>query len=138
MRVGLCDLRTACVSANSHLLTCKCLNQTLKEFLPSVCVPVCVSLLSLLGKGSVKCIPPFNARQRLGKQVPTAVNTHNNKRIAERLCLCIPLSLPGKNSVKTLPRQRKIVGGVVFYAVRVVSKESRRLVLRITSCFIIC
>jgi hypothetical protein len=47
--------------------------------------------------------------------------------------LCIPLSLPGNGSVITFPRQRRIVRGD-FYAVRVVSKESRRLVLRRTSC----
>jgi hypothetical protein len=41
--------------------------------------------------------------------------------------LCI-LSLLGNNSIKTFPRQRRI-GGVVFYAVRVVSKENRRLIL---------
>jgi hypothetical protein len=64
-------------------------------------VSACVSLLSLLGKGSVNCIP---------------------------------LSLLGNNSVKTFPRQGRIVGRVVFYAIRVVSKESRRLVLPRTSC----
>jgi hypothetical protein len=31
----------------------------LHRSLPSVCVSVCVSLLSLLDKGTVKCIPPF-------------------------------------------------------------------------------
>jgi hypothetical protein len=41
--------------------------------------------------------PPIVARQRLGRHVPVAVNTLNNRRI---------------------------VGGVVFYAARVVSKES--------------
>jgi hypothetical protein len=45
------------------------------------------------------------------------------------VCLCIPLSFLGKNSVKTSSRQRRIVGGVVFYVVRVVSNEGRRLVL---------
>jgi hypothetical protein len=35
----------------------------------------------------------------------------------------IPLSLLGNKSVKTFPRQRRIIGSVVFYAVRVVSKE---------------
>jgi hypothetical protein len=39
-----------------------------------------------------------------------------------------------KNSVKTFPRQRRIVGGVVFYAVLDASKESRRLVLPRISC----
>jgi hypothetical protein len=38
--------------------------------------------------------------------------------------MCIPLSLLGNNSVKTFSRQRRIVG-VVFYAVLIVSKESR-------------
>jgi hypothetical protein len=35
---------------------------------------LCLSLLSLLGKGSVKCIPPLIARQRLGKHVPAAIH----------------------------------------------------------------
>jgi hypothetical protein len=42
---------------------------------------------------------------------------------------CIPLSLIGDGSVNTFPRKGGIVGGVVFYAVRVVSKKSRQLVL---------
>jgi hypothetical protein len=93
---------------------------------------VCVFLLSLLGKGSVKCIPPFVARQRLDKHVPAATNT-DSRRIVGRItfyavrvlskvslwvCLYIPISLLGNNSVKTFLRQRKIIGGVVFYAVR--------------------
>jgi hypothetical protein len=44
-------------------------------------VAVCVSLLSLLGNGSLKCSPQFGARQRLRKHVPAAKNTRNNKRI---------------------------------------------------------
>jgi hypothetical protein len=53
--------------------------------------------------------------------------------------MCILLSLLGKGSVKSYrgneykSNNRSIVGGVVFYAVRVVSKESRRLVLPRTS-----
>jgi hypothetical protein len=105
------------------------LNGVLHKYLPSACV----SLLSLLSKGSVKCIPPFIPRQRLGKQVPSAKNTRNNGRIVGRVCLwvclCFPLSLQGKISVKIFPRQRRIVGGVVFYAVRVASGKRIRLVL---------
>jgi hypothetical protein len=41
-------------------------------------------------------------------------------------------------SVNTFPRQRRIVGGIVFYAVNVLSKESRRMVLTRTSCYILC
>jgi hypothetical protein len=88
--------------------------------------------------------PSIVARQRLGRHVPAATNTHNNRIIARTVvfytvrvvskeslwvCLCIPLSLLDNGSINTFPRQRKIVGGVIFYAVRVVSKESRRLVL---------
>jgi hypothetical protein len=86
----------------------------------------------LLGKGSVTCIPPVIARQWLAKHVPSTTNTHN-RRIIGRVCLCIPLSLVGKNFVRTLPRQRRIVGGVVFCAAHVVSKEIRQLVLPRTS-----
>jgi hypothetical protein len=50
-----------------------------------------------------------------------------------RVRLRIPLLLIDKNSVKTFPQQRRIVGGVVSYAIRVVSKESRRLVLPLIS-----
>jgi hypothetical protein len=115
--------------------------------LPSVSVSICVSHPSLLGKGSVRCIPPFVARQRLGKHVPAATNTRNNRRIFGRViccgvcflskespwvCLYIPIPLPGK---KAFPRQRRIAGGV-FCAVRAVSKGSRRLVPPRPSYFI--
>jgi hypothetical protein len=73
------------------------------------------------------CIPPIVERQRLGKHVPAAKNIRNNGRNVGRVCLwvclCIPLSLLGNNSVKTFPRQRRIVRGVVFYTIHVVSKE---------------
>jgi hypothetical protein len=101
-------------------------------------VSISVSLLFLLGNGSVKCIPYFIAWQKLGKHVPAAKETRNNSRIVGPVCLwvclCIPLLLLGYNSVNTFPRQRRIVGSVVVYAVRVVSKESRQLVLPRTSC----
>jgi hypothetical protein len=124
------------------------LNGVLHKSLPSVCVSLCVTLLSLQGNGSVKCLTPFGARQRLGKHVPAATNTRNNRgtiggvifcavRALSKgslwVCLCIPLSLLGNNSVM-FPRQRRIDGGVVFYAVCVVSNESTRLVLSRTSC----
>jgi hypothetical protein len=111
----------------------------IKSF-PWVCVSVCVSLLSLLGKGSVKCIiPPLIAGQRLGKHVPAAMNKRNDRIIVRRIFLwvylCIPLLLLGNNSTKTFPRQRRIVGGVFIYAVRVVPNEIRQLILPRTSCF---
>jgi hypothetical protein len=100
-------------------------------------VSVCVSLLSLPGKGSVKCIPPFSARQRLGNTFPPQriqATSEELLGVCVWVCLCIPLLLLGNNSVKTFPRERKIVGGIVFYAVLVVSKESTRLVLPRVSC----
>jgi hypothetical protein len=49
--------------------------------------------------------------------------------------LCIPLSLVGNSLVKIFPQQRTVVGGVIFDAVCVISKESRLLVLPRTSGF---
>jgi hypothetical protein len=84
------------------------------------------------------CIPHIVAKQRLCKHVPTGKNTHNNRRIVgcivlyvvrfyqRRVCGFVCVSLY-HCSVNTFPRQREIVGGVFFYAVRVVSEESRRL-----------
>jgi hypothetical protein len=96
----------------------------------------CRCAYSLLDKGSVKCIPHFNAKKRLGKHVPAATNTRNNRRTVGRVCGSVdspPLSLLGNSSVNTFPWQRRIARSIVSYAVRLVSKESRRLVLR-TCC----
>jgi hypothetical protein len=83
--------------------------------------------------------PPIVGGQGLGKKVSAAKNAHakieelferrflcGRYRIKESLwvCLCIPLLLLGNGSVNTFPQQRGIVGGVVFYSVRVVSNES--------------
>jgi hypothetical protein len=117
------------------------LSGVLLKSLPSVCVSVCVFLLSLLRIGSVKYSPPFIARQRLDKHVPTAKTTPNNRTIVGLVCLCvclrILLSFLGNNSVETFPRQQRIFGKFVFYAVRIISKESRRPVLPRISCFYI-
>jgi hypothetical protein len=110
------------------------LNGVIHKSLPSIPVSVSVSLLPSLRKGSVKCIPLFIARQRLGKHVPVSTTTLNNRRTVGSVCLCIPVSLLGHNSVKTFPRQLRIVGGVVFYAVRDVPMDSGRLVFPRTSC----
>jgi hypothetical protein len=79
------------------------------------------------------CILPIVARQRHGIQVRAATNTRKNRRnvgcVCLWVCLCILLSLLGNGSVNTFQRQRRIVGGIVFYAVRVLSKEGGRLVL---------
>jgi hypothetical protein len=46
----------------------------------------------------------------------------------------VGLCIPRQRSVNMFPRQRKIVGGVVFYVVRIVSKECKRLDLPRTYC----
>jgi hypothetical protein len=71
------------------------------------------------------CITPVVARQRPGKNDPAANNTRNSTKIVGGMCLCIPLALLGNSLVKTFPWQQNVVGGVVFYAVRVASKEIR-------------
>jgi hypothetical protein len=95
------------------------------------------------------CIPPIAARQRFGRHVPMAINTRNKGRFVgdvvfctvrvvsqESLwvCLCIPLSLLGNDSVNMFLRQRRIVEGVGFCAAHVVSNESRQLVLIRSYC----
>jgi hypothetical protein len=121
----------------------------LHKFFLSVYVHVCISVLSLLGNGSVTCIPHNDARQRLLKHVTATTNMRYNNRIVGRIfffvihvlskeslcvCLCIALQFLGKKSVKTFQRQRRIVGGDVFCEFHVVLKESRRIVLPRTSC----
>jgi hypothetical protein len=93
---------------------------------------------SLLGNGSVNTFP----RQRILATIEELLDASFSIRSVSyqrrvRGSICVSLSLLGNGSVSTIPRQRRIVGGVCFYAVRVVSKESRRLVLprTVTSSF---
>jgi hypothetical protein len=91
---------------------------------PSISLCVCKCIPPIVARQRLgEVYPSFHARQLLGKHVPAATNTSNNRRTVGHVSLCIPLSLLGNNAVKTLPRQRRIVGGVIFYAVRVVPKE---------------
>jgi hypothetical protein len=93
--------------------------------------------LSLLGNSSVKTFPrqriETTAKELLGASFSVRSLPYERKE-SLWVYVYIPLSLSGNSSVKTFPRQRRIVVGVVFYAVRVVSKESSRLVLPRTSC----
>jgi hypothetical protein len=109
-KVGLCELNPGCVSVyplphqllNAWTNLCETwyvyhctwahLKGLLHKSVPSVCVPVCVSLLSLLDNCSVKFIPPFFASQLLGRHVPAATNTLNSAICVlskERLCVCL-------------------------------------------------
>jgi hypothetical protein len=75
---------------------------------------VCVSLLSLLGTGSVNTIQ----WQRIHATIEELLG-----RVCLWVFLCISLLLLGNASVKTIPRQRRIVARIVFYAACVVRKE---------------
>jgi hypothetical protein len=108
MSVGLCDHHAVCVSESRSnnfwmrepifmkLGMCTVAPEPISAayFINSShqSVSVCVSLLLLLGRGSVKCIP-FIARQRLGKHVPAVTSTRNHRRIVGRLWLWACLSL---------------------------------------------
>jgi hypothetical protein len=158
INLGLWKHHAACMSVNPPLSTFECLNQSLwnlvclswhlsssnsilHKYLPSVCVFVCVSLLPLLDKGSVQRIPLFIARQRLSKHVTMEMNISKNIKnvgriilhmvcVSSKECLWVSVS-PCCCYVKTrmFPQQWRIVGGVIFCAAYVISKESRQLVL---------
>jgi hypothetical protein len=134
-KVGLCHLHAVYICESPpmpifvklglYIMTTEPISGIIHKSLPSVFVSVCVSHLSLLDKGSVKCIFLRFARQRLGKHVPAEKGyTRNNRRILEHvylwICLFILVSLLRNNLVNTFPRQQRIVEGVVFCAVRVV------------------
>jgi hypothetical protein len=87
--------------------------------------PLSVSLISVLSNGSVNTFP----RQQIHATIEEFLDA----------CVCGSVSvslyrLLGNIWEKMFPRQRRIVGGVVFYAVRVVSNQSRLLILPRTSC----
>jgi hypothetical protein len=71
--------------------------------LQSVCVSVCVSLLSLLGNGPINTF----ARQRIQATIEELLDASFSMRSVrykgESEGVCIPFSLLGNNSVKTLP-----------------------------------
>jgi hypothetical protein len=80
------------------------------------------------------------ARHRFGRHVHAATNIRvvfYTVPVVSKESLwvypCSPLSLLSNASANTLPQQQKTFGGVVFYAVYVVSKESKQLVLPRTS-----
>jgi hypothetical protein len=105
------------------------INGVLHKCLLSVCVSVCVSRLSLLRNGSVKTFPWQRVHARIEEFLETFyIRSVSYQRESLRVCLCIPPSLLGNGSVNTFSQKRRFVGGVVLYAVRVVWKESRRLV----------
>jgi hypothetical protein len=153
--VGLREHHAVCVSVYPPS-TCEQMNQSLwnlvlhttppelfstayfiNPYHQCVCVSVCVSLLPLQGNGSVI----VSLLSLLGngsvmfrrKPIQATINElldswfYMRSVSYERVCGSVcPLSLLGNISVKTFRRQRRIVGGVVFQGVRVISKQSRR------------
>jgi hypothetical protein len=93
-------------------------SQRLASYISPISLCVCMRIPPTFARHQVGKNPLIVARQRLGKNVPGATNTRNNRRVVGRICLwvclCVFLSLLGNNSVKTFPQQGKIVGGVVF------------------------
>jgi hypothetical protein len=101
----------------------------LHKSFPSVCVSICVSPLSLLGNGSVNT----SSRQRIHPITEELCGPCRIKGGSVGLCI-LPIVVRqwlGKHvlAAKNCWRHR-------FSAVPVISKESRRLVLLRTSCFI--
>jgi hypothetical protein len=111
------------------------LNGVYHKSLSSVYVSIYVFLLSLLGNSTVNTLP----RQRTNATTEELLCASFFYAVLvvwkESLWICVsPLSLLGNNSVNTFPLQRTVIC-IVFYAVLVVSKQSRRLVLSVTSRF---
>jgi hypothetical protein len=108
----------------------------LKFLRTQTCPNILTETVSILLYGN--SIPPFVARQCFDKHVPAAKNTSNNRTIAGRVFLlvylCSLLSFLRWNSVQTFPRQWRMFEDVVFYAIRVVSKQTKWLVLPRTYC----
>jgi hypothetical protein len=118
-KVGLCDLHPVCVSVYPHYQLLNAWTNLYETWYvyhanwahltvyfrnpsrQSVCT--CIPA-TVARQRSVKCIPPFGARQRLGKHVQAAKNTRNIRRI---------------------------IGRVIFYAIRVLSKEGLWVCLHI-------
>jgi hypothetical protein len=91
-----------------------------------------VFLRSVLGNGSVNTFSRLLIHSTIKELLDTSFYIRSVS-YQRRVCGSVYVSLLDNNSVKMFLRQRRIVGGVVLYAVRVVSKESRRLVLPRTS-----
>jgi hypothetical protein len=93
--------------------------------------------VSLIGNGSVDTFPWQRTHATIEELLKASFPIRSVSYQRESVGLCIPISLLDNGSVKMFLRQGRIVGGAVFYAVRDVSKESMRLILPRTSCFIL-
>jgi hypothetical protein len=144
MKVGLWDHLAVCVSVypsiefwmpelifmklGTYIMTPELISREyFIKFLPSFCMSLCMDTFPWQRiHGTVKEL----------LEASFSIRSVSSQR-SRSVCLRIPLPLLGKGSVNTFPRQSSIVGGVVSYAVRVVSKESLLLDLTRFSCFFI-
>jgi hypothetical protein len=110
-----------CMKLGMYIMGLEPITGVLHKSLPSVWVFVYLSLLSLLGKSLVNTFP----RQRIHATI---------EELDAWVCKPITISFLGNKVVKTFPRQWRFVVGVVFYAVRDVSKGSWQLVFPRASC----
>jgi hypothetical protein len=97
---------------------------------------------------SVCVLDSIVATQRLGEKHPRCNEYTQQKNWTSFLCgpcrlkaelvnVCIPLPFLGNGSVNTFPKQRRIVGGIVFNAVCAVSEKSRRSVHHRNCCLML-
>jgi hypothetical protein len=109
IKVGLCDHHAVCVCMCIPSINFRIAEPIFMKLGMYIMAPEPISTAYFINSFRLcvcKCIPLIVARQRLSRHFLAATNTGNNRRI---------------------------VGGVVFYVVRVVSKERRQLVLSRTS-----
>jgi hypothetical protein len=92
-----------------------------------------VSLYLMLGNGSVNMFPQQRIHATVKELFDASFLCGLCPIKGESVGVCILLSLWANNLVKMFPWQWRIVGGIVFCAVHVILKDSRRLVLPRTS-----
>jgi hypothetical protein len=112
------------------------LDGVLHKSLSLFCVSTFLSPpVSLLGNGSVDTFPRQHIQATIEELLEAcfSIRSVSYQRRVRGSVYVSPLSLLGNCLVNRFPRQRWIVGCVVLYAVRVVSKESRQSVLPRTS-----
>jgi hypothetical protein len=131
-KAGLCDLHAVFVSMNPPywLLntwasfyetwyschgTWAQLKSVLHKSFSSVCVSLCVSLLSLLGKSSINCISPFllgNGCVNLSQQQP--IHATIEELLDARVCGSVCVFPYRCYTIKTFLWRGRIFGSIVF------------------------
>jgi hypothetical protein len=137
MKLGMCIMTTEPIST-TYLINPSHQSVCLSMYPSYGCkatarLDTSTSLLSVVGNSSVNMFP----RKRIQTIEELLDASFSMRSVISKESLWVHVSsypLLGTNSVKVFPRKRRISGGVVFYAFRVVSKESTRLFRPRTSC----